>query len=439
MKPPTPTSRPASESSIYANVLGCVLFFAPVFYLQQGGKQLGTDVVLFLLALAMLPMLVVDIRRNRACGGYSPKSPFNPARILTKLVGLAATYGLLLLAYWALPEYQGEFYQRFHGLFISALPWIGAASIPYVAWLDNKLEAPEDGTYHLGLLVTGRWKALDTRMVGEHLKGWAVKGFFLPLMGTYLFQNIEQLKDFNYSFTRFMDAYYLIYHFMFSLDLLFACTGYLMTLKLTRTQIYSAEPTALGWIVCVMCYQPLWGMVFYPAYFTYDDGYYWDHLTAGYPVLQFLWGSAIVFCLGMYAWATVAFGYRFSNLTYRGLITCGPYRFTKHPAYIFKCISWWLVSVPFVVSQNWEQSAQQCLLLSGVCLIYFIRARTEENHLSNYPEYVAYAEWMNQHGLFAWVGRTLPFFAYDAKRAARSGSRVYRAYAGRATTAQAEG
>lgn len=37
--------------------------------------------------------------------------------------------------------------------------------------------------------------------------------------------------------------------------------------------------------------------------------------------------------MAIYAWATIMFGGRFSNLTHRGIITNGPYPWTKHPAY----------------------------------------------------------------------------------------------------------
>ena len=181
-----------------------------------------------------------------------------------------------------------------------------------------------------------------------------------------------------------------------------------------------------------MCYQPLWGGL-YPYYFTYDDGYFWDHFVAGMPILRVVWGMSILTCLGIYSWATVAFGYRFSNLTYRGLITSGPYRFTKHPAYVFKCLSWWLIAVPFIPSLGTGEAIRQCLLLTALCYVYFMRARTEENHLSNYPEYIAYANWMNTHGMFAFMGRRLPYLAYSETRAHRSHSRVYAPYAGRKT------
>ena len=50
------------------------------------------------------------------------------------------------------------------------------------------------------------------------------------------------------------------------------------------------------------------------------------------------------------------------------------------------------------------------LLLNNA--IYFLRAKTEERHLSHYPEYVAYALEMNEKSIFRWVARLLPFLRY---------------------------
>ena len=44
--------------------------------------------------------------------------------------------------------------------------------------------------------------------------------------------------------------------------------------------------------------------------------------------------------------------------------------------------------------------------------IYFMRARTEERHLSRDPTYVQYALRMNEHGVFAWLGRHVPGVRY---------------------------
>ncbi len=118
----------------------------------------------------------------------------------------------------------------------------------------------------------------------------------------------------------------------------------------------------------------------------------------------------------IYSLSTVAFGLRFSNLTHRGIITGGPYRFTKHPAYLSKNLSWWLISVPFVAGADWPTALRHCVLLLLLNGVYFLRARTEEWHLSRDPAYVAYALWINEHGWLRLLGRIVPWLRYRPPR-----------------------
>jgi len=49
-------------------------------------------------------------------------------------------------------------------------------------------------------------------------------------------------------------------------------------------------------------------------------------------------------------------------------------------------------------------------------LVYFMRARTEERHLSRDPDYVAYATAMERRSIFRWVGRLLPVLRFKPGR-----------------------
>ena len=127
-----------------------------------------------------------------------------------------------------------------------------------------------------------------------------------------------------------------------------------------------------------------------------------------FSALAALLGAALVFLTGVYAWATVAFGFRFSNLTHRGILTHGPYAWSKHPAYVSKNLFWWLSVLPFLaVSGNPADMARNTALLAGVTGIYYWRALTEERHLSSDPAYRDYAAWMDSNGpiprALAWV------------------------------------
>lgn len=232
--------------------------------------------------------------------------------------------------------------------------------------------------------------------------GWLVKAFFLPLMFIYFTRDVVFLTTFKTSevFADFTSAYDFIFHFLFSLDLLFVSIGYMCTFRIFDSQIRSTEPTFFGWGIALLCYQPFWNF-FSANYLAYGNGSktwgQWLHGTPLYPV----WGITILLLLGIYMWATLAFGVRFSNLTNRGIITNGPYRFTKHPAYISKNIAWWMISMPFMVTTNLQDSFRHCLLLLGLNFVYYLRAKAEERHLSQDKTYCEYKEYIRMHGLFS--------------------------------------
>jgi protein-S-isoprenylcysteine O-methyltransferase Ste14 len=121
--------------------------------------------------------------------------------------------------------------------------------------------------------------------------------------------------------------------------------------------------------------------------------------------------------MAVFAWTTVAFGARFSNLTNRGIITNGPYRLTKHPAYLVKNVGYWMMAVPFMPRGSPDETLSRCLLLLGLNFIYFMRAKTEEWHLSRDPEYVQYALWMEEHGMLRFLKRVPVVRALAAYRA----------------------
>jgi protein-S-isoprenylcysteine O-methyltransferase Ste14 len=149
-------------------------------------------------------------------------------------------------------------------------------------------------------------------------------------------------------------------------------------------------------------YEPFWSLIG-AQYLAYDSGHPWAEWLRDDPVFFDIWGSLILALVAVYVWATIMFGCRFSNLTNRGIITNGPYRFAKHPAYIAKNLSWWLVSAPFLSDGGWQALRHTALLLmlNGV---YALRAWTEERHLSHDPTYVAYASWIERNGLFRFFG-----------------------------------
>jgi protein-S-isoprenylcysteine O-methyltransferase Ste14 len=170
-------------------------------------------------------------------------------------------------------------------------------------------------------------------------------------------------------------------------------------MKPLDAHIRSANPYAAGWMAALICYPPFILMNgggpldYHPG--TAD----WTYWLEASPLAMALLGLAMVFLTGIYAWATIAFGIRFSNLTNRGILTHGPYAWTKHPAYVSKNIFWWLSTFPFLaVTGNPVDMIRNTVVLAMVSGVYYWRARTEERHLMADPAYRDYAAWMARHG-----------------------------------------
>jgi protein-S-isoprenylcysteine O-methyltransferase Ste14 len=134
------------------------------------------------------------------------------------------------------------------------------------------------------------------------------------------------------------------YNVVLAIDCAWALFGYVSESRWLDNKTRSVEPTLLGWVACLIC----------------------------------------------------SFGARFSNLTNRGIITRGPYRFVRHPAYVCKCLAWWLEQVP-------TMTVSKALSLTTFCAIYALRARTEERHLSADPSFRAYKKktpWVLVPGIY---------------------------------------
>lgn len=359
--------------------------------------------MLFVMTMTAVGVFLPDLLMNQVHRQALVRSVSHPswARVGTKLLGLYGVIGLIAMAYALFPEYHGDFYKPFWALLLClGLPWL-LLSVPYVYWLDSRMENPKDGLWHLGRLMLGKRKEIDHRLAATVVMGWLVKGFFLPLMFVYACNDLQHFLSTDLAdITSFRQFYDFMFFFMFFIDVGMVSMGYLCTFRLLDTHIRSVEPTLLGWCAALVCYEPFWSLVG-RQYLSYDSGYPWGAWLQDMPALYAIWGSAILVLTAIYVWATVSFGARFSNLTHRGIITNGPYRWSKHPAYISKNLSWWLIAVPFLPQGGIWHAISCCMLLLLVNGIYWLRARTEEAHLLRDPVYQAYAAWIAEHGLLA--------------------------------------
>ena len=364
----------------------------------RSSRLSGDDVVsaaLFVMAVTAGAIFLVDLGWQKVHHRLSTGMDFkhndpSQRRALVKYAGLLGSLGFVVLLYWLFPEYHGSFYGRYYQMLCVVVPPLLLLGLPYIYLIDRHMPEPRDGLWHMGMAILLQWDAVDRRILGQHVLGWMIKGFFLPLMFTSMCNGLGKYVAYDLaSLTGFKAWFDFLYDFLYFIDVALVSMGYLMTLRLSDTHIRSAEPTLLGWAAALVCYEPFWSL-FGRQYLAYDAGSTWGKWLWDFPITYCLWGGIILALVAVY-------------------VTNGPYRWTKHPAYIAKNLTWWLISVPFLSQGAPDEVLRHCLLLLGLNGIYLLRAKTEEWHLSRDPDYLQYARWIDQHGLFRWA-RPLPSF-----------------------------
>jgi protein-S-isoprenylcysteine O-methyltransferase Ste14 len=218
-----------------------------------------------------------------------------------------------------------------------------------------------------------------------------VKLIYVPLMSVFFFNNGRALLAnghkffFNWPITikgQIILIYYFIFDIILTIDTVYFLFGYLFEFKSWKNELRSVEPTFLGWAVALACYPPFndttsrifgWGST--------DDLIFTSTLAT---LIAAIFSISMFF---IYVWATVALGTKSSNLTNRGIVSRGPYKYVRHPAYISKNLSWLITSIPVII-----KSPFAIISILIWATIYFIRALTEERHLLADPDYQAYCE-----------------------------------------------
>ena len=419
---PVAVARPQSDVSGWVGLAGIAGLFGWVLVCRNWpaiadtfgipGPRVRMDgpyAALLGVVFAALPMalwsVLVDKVHRRTSTGIDWAKPRAVATVLdisiTKLAGLWATWAVIGFAYCLARWYwDGQYLFAMEVLGTAIVPMF-VLSVPYVLWLDRVLVNPRDGAWHFGALLIGR-EPYEPAEVWKHLRAWGVKGFFTAFMISILPGTFGEIVRFDPA-TVGMNPVALAgvaISAMFLLDVQLGTVGYIMTVKPLDAQIRSANPFLSGWLAALLCYPPFvlmgtGGLLTYEVN-TRD----WAFWFEGHTALLWAWGALLVVLTGLYAWATVAFGLRFSNLTYRGVLTNGPYAWTRHPAYLSKNSFWWAAHLPFLVTSNSLTDVvrnSSFLLLTNA--IYFWRAKTEEAHLiAEDAKYREYHAWMAEHG-----------------------------------------
>lgn len=213
-----------------------------------------------------------------------------------------------------------------------------------------------------------------------------VKFFFLPIMLNTAIGNLFSLQvDINQAqqgnfVINFDSIYGVLITTIFLIDTGIFAFGYTFEASWLHNKIRSVEPTMLGWVVALSTYPPfnsLTGQIF--PMFT--DG---STAFAANEVTLRVFQIVILVCHTIFVLASLSLFTKGSNLTNRGIVSWGPYRIVRHPAYVVKLTAF------FVSGLLYAPGISYFLGWIGFTFIYIMRALTEERHLSMDPDYLEY-------------------------------------------------
>lgn len=231
---------------------------------------------------------------------------------------------------------------------------------------------------------------------------WIVKLFFAPLMIFWLTWHIfdvinNSYRSYNYItniwwwFLEFfnMNLFYLCFTIILFFDVFFFTMWYLIEAPFLKNKIKSVDPFLTWWLVALICY---------PPFNSYLTNIIWRYST-DFPHFQnefihvFL-NTMIILLMWIYSLASISLWFKASNLTNRWIVSSWPYKYIRHPAYITKNLSWRIWWLPFMINaiNIWDYKKLMFILiwLSWWTIIYFLRAITEERHLSLDEDYIKY-------------------------------------------------
>lgn len=229
-----------------------------------------------------------------------------------------------------------------------------------------------------------------------------LKFYFVPLMLAYLVINTQVVARSWKAFTTEdpATAYaiglntsfcLLVMAVLYLIDVVFFSVGYMVEARSCDNEIRSVDPTVLGWACCLVCYPPFNQIGF--AFLSWQQVDTADFAT---PLIQTVLACISIAAVAIFAVASISLGFRASNLTNRGIVNRGPYRWVRHPAYTMKNLASWIVALPALADAFAMSISQGLWILICVILwtlVYVLRALTEERHLlmidNGYSEYKA--------------------------------------------------
>jgi protein-S-isoprenylcysteine O-methyltransferase Ste14 len=185
-----------------------------------------------------------------------------------------------------------------------------------------------------------------------------LKTYFAPLMGVSLMifcmgalangaaiaSNHATMTEFRVLFDQ--HGFWFLLQLILFVDVLIFTVGYLVEMPRLRNEIRSVDPTMLGWAATLLCYPPFNAISAAILGSKVSDFPIFENSTA-----HVAFNVVLLALMAIYASASVALGFKASNLTHRGVVARGPYAIVRHPAYSCKNLAWWIAAMPKAVAK----------------------------------------------------------------------------------------
>lgn len=318
----------------------------------------------------------------------------------------------MLQGQWQFGMFDVDAVLRVHTLFLCLIALYAVVLVPYYLrypWLHSKAS----------LFLQGLWFSLTRKRLlspAAQQAGLALllKFFFAPLMINWCLNHVADMAN---SVVQLLDGlhdgvrgrelfdtwlFWACFQLILFVDTLLFTLGYIIEIPALRNRIKSVDPTFFGWFICLACYPP----------FNDFTSRWLEWQSSDFPhfednAVHYVANTALLAALAIYSWASIALGFKASNLTNRGIVSRGPYKYVRHPAYVAKNCAWWIGAMPHLytvfTTGTASDAAYSVIALAGWSLIYALRAITEERHLllagNGYAEYRARVRWRFIPGL----------------------------------------
>ena len=341
---------------------------------------------------------------------------------------LSSFHRSMLQGQWQFGMFESDAVLTIHTLFLALIVLYAVVLIPYYArhpWLHSKafvfvlglrlsllrLCRPPSPARR-ALLAQQKWrlplKAGLSPAAKQASLALLLKFFFAPLMINWCLNHVADMSN---SVIQVFDGlhrgvqgrelfdtslFWACFQLILFVDTLLFTLGYIIEVPALGNRIRSVDPTFFGWFICLACYPP----------FNDFTGRFLVWQSSDFPhfestAIHYFANTCLLISLGIYSWASVALGFKASNLTNRGIVSHGPYSWVRHPAYIAKNLAWWIGAVPALYvafsSGDARLAGYSLLALCGWTTIYALRAITEERHLllldNGYAQYMQRVKW----------------------------------------------